>query len=440
MQKRRVFPLRWSELKRLTESYGNPVSFLHGLSRDARDALRSAASLLAQGEPHADRLIFLECIGAEAAQTHTAEWADLAERALEPNIFYEPGFALNAARHIPNSAKPDFLFCWETGVAEVRGRLLGVWPLLLPRSGFPGLARSWSHDYGCSCAPLLDRAAARLVLERMLLWVWQTHRHLSAVATPQLLANNPACAAMSEHARRFGLAFDLVERYDRAALDATLAADGARDFVSAKKRKELQRQLRRLRDLGSVAFHETDGDDLHEQIEAFMRLEDRGWKGRKGAAFLKDAGLATFLRAMGRTLGREGKCRIYWLSLDQKMIAGNVVLLNAQGGAYFWKTAYDEDYGFASPGVLLTMDMTDRLLKDKRVLHVDSCAVADHPMIDRLWRGRTRVCEVMLANAPDRSVAFSALLYRERFFRFLKKKSKSALAQIKSALAQIRDR
>jgi hypothetical protein len=44
----------------------------------------------------------------------------------------------------------------------------------------------------------------------------------------------------------------------------------------------------------------------------------------------------------------------------------------------------------------------------------------------------------MLANAPDRSVAFSALLYRERFFRFLKKKSKSALAQIKSALAQIK--
>ena len=53
-----------------------------------------------------------------------------------------------------------------------------------------------------------------------------------------------------------------------------------------------------------------------------MRLEDRGWKGRKRAAFLKDAGLATFLRAMGRALGREGKCRIYWLSVDQKMIAG----------------------------------------------------------------------------------------------------------------------
>ena len=217
----------------MTELYGNSVSFLRGLSTDACDALRSPASLLGQGEPQADRLIFLECIGAEVAQAYTAEWADLAGRALEPNIFYEPGFALNAAKHIPNLGKPDFLLCWQSGVADVRGRLLGVWPLLLPRSGFSGLARSWSHDYGCSCAPLLDRAAADLVLERMLLWVGENHRHLSAVATPQLLANNPVHAAMSEHARRFGLAFDLVERYDRAALDATFGG-WARDFVPPK--------------------------------------------------------------------------------------------------------------------------------------------------------------------------------------------------------------
>ena len=208
MQKRRVFPLSWSELERLTKLYGNPVSFLRGLSTDACDALRSPASLLGQGEPQADRLIFLECIGAEVAQAYTAEWADLAGRALEPNIFYEPGFALNAAKHIPNLGKPDFLFCWQSEVADVRGRLLGVWPLLLPRSGFSGLARSWSHDYGCSCAPLLDRAAADLVLERMLLWVGENHRHLSAVATPQLLANNPvlrrherACAALRARVR-----------------------------------------------------------------------------------------------------------------------------------------------------------------------------------------------------------------------------------------------
>jgi CelD/BcsL family acetyltransferase involved in cellulose biosynthesis len=407
---------------------------LNGLSPGALDVRPSPAPILARSveELHPSCLHFLECLGVEEAQNYTSEWADLSARALEPNIFFEFGFALNAARHIPASGKPEFLFCWEGGDTEARGRLLGVWPLLMAKA-FSSLARSWSHDYGCSCAPLLDRACAPFVLERMMSWLREHHRNLNVVETPLLLKANPSYAAMREHARVAGLPFNLVDQHDRAGLDATLVAVGARDFVSPKKRKELQRQYRRLRELGAVAFHVTrNADDLREQVEAFMLLEARGWKGRKGTAFLNDPGLATFLRAMSRTLGREGKCRVFWLSLDARMIAANIVLQDASGGAFFWKTAYDEDFGFLSPGVLLTMDMTDRLLNDKGVVTVDSCAIANHPMIDHLWRGRLRVADVMLAVAPDRPLAFSGLLHREKFRRSLRERTKSALAQIRA--------
>ncbi|MBB4197450.1 CelD/BcsL family acetyltransferase involved in cellulose biosynthesis [Rhodoblastus sphagnicola] len=408
---------------------------MNGLSPGALDAPRSPEADLARGAddsqppfPH-----FLECLGVEEAQNYTAEWADLCERALEPNIFFAPGFALNAARHIPGSGKPEFLFCWEAEGVKARGRLLGVWPLLLPQSTFSSLARSWSHDYGCSGAPLLDRARAPFALERMTAWLRQHHRHLSVLETTQLVKTNPDFIAMSEHARRHNLPFKIVGQYDRARLDATPVAVGARDFISSRKRKELQRQYRRLRELGAVAFHVTrDADDLRAQIEAYMLLEAKGWKGEKGTAFLNDAGLATFLRAMSRTLGLDGKCRIYWLSLNQKMIAGNIVLLDSRGGAYFWKTTYDEDYRSLSPGVLLTMDMTDRLLEDKDVATVDSCAVANHPMIDHLWRGRLCIADVMMGAAPDRAFAFNVVLQREKFRRSLRERVKTVLARIKA--------
>jgi hypothetical protein len=122
---------------------------------------------------------------------------------------------------------------------------------------------------------------------------------------------------------------------------------------------------------------------------------------------------------------------MYWLSLDGKMIAGNIILLDARGGAYFWKTAYDEEYSSLSPGVLLAMDMTDRLLKDKSVAVVDSCATTNHPMIDHLWRGRLRVVDVMLGVAPNRPSAFNGILHRVKFRRSLREKAKSAWAQIK---------
>jgi len=47
-----------------------------------------------------------------------------------------------------------------------------------------------------------------------------------------------------------------------------------------------------------------------------MALEAKGWKGRQNDAFLNDPALATFLRAMTRMMGLEGKCRLYWMALD----------------------------------------------------------------------------------------------------------------------------
>lgn len=419
----------------MTDSYWIPASLLNGPGPGALDAPLSPAPIFTRSgdelRPKTQHLI--ECLGVEEAQNYTDEWADLATRALESNIFYEAGFALNAARHLPGVAKPDFLLCWEGGGVESRGRLLGVWPLQLSQSAFASLAQSWRHEYGCSCAPLLDRDRATFVLEQMVLWLHEHHRHLRVVETPLLMKSEPAYTAMHEHARRLGLPFDVVCEYDRAGLDATMVAVGARDFISPKRRKELQRQFRRLRELGAVDFHLTRGvDDLRAQVEAFMLLEAKGWKGRKGTAFLNDPGRATFLRAMSRTMGRDGKCRIYWLSLSNQMIAANIVMLDARGRGYFWKTAYDEDYGSFSPGVLLTMDMTDRLLSDKEVVSVDSCAVPNHPMIDHLWRGRLRIGDVMLATAPDRPHAFNGLLHREQLRRRLREKAKSALAQIKA--------
>jgi hypothetical protein len=76
--------------------------------------------------------------------------------------------------------------------------------------------------------------------------------------------------------------------------------------------------------------------------------------------------------------------------------------------------------------------MTDRLLNDKGVATVDSCAIANHPMIDHLWRGRLRIADVMLAVAPNRPLAFGGLLHREKFRRSLREKTKSALARIKA--------
>ena len=61
--------------------------------------------------------------------------------------------------------------------------------------------------------------------------------------------------------------------------------------------------------------------------------------------------------------------------------------------AWCWKIAYDEGFARFSPGVQLLLDVTQTLLDDSAIARADSCATADHPMIDHVWRERLALAD-----------------------------------------------
>src|SRR5262245_41372521 len=92
-----------------------------------------------------------------------ADWRDLAARALEPNIFYEPAFAL--------AAQPVFGQGVGAGLVWSRGRsarLLGLFPARTERRRFgvplPVLT-GWTHPFAPLGTPLIDRTAASAVID-----------------------------------------------------------------------------------------------------------------------------------------------------------------------------------------------------------------------------------------------------------------------------------
>src|SRR4051812_49911352 len=80
-----------------------------------------------------------------------AEWRALAARALEPNVFYEPAFALAAAP----------VFGVDAGAVLMRtadGRLAGLFPARIGRwrGGFTSMLVGWTHPYAPLGTPLID--------------------------------------------------------------------------------------------------------------------------------------------------------------------------------------------------------------------------------------------------------------------------------------------
>jgi hypothetical protein len=95
-------------------------------------------------------------------------------------------------------------------------------------------------------------------------------------------------------------------------------------------------------------------------------------------------------------LAADGHARIDRLMQHGRPLAATITLRSGTT-AWLWKIAYQEEVARASPGVQLALDVTEHLLAQPDVLRADSCATADHPMIDHLWRERLALADLMIA-------------------------------------------
>ncbi len=180
--------------------------------------------------------------------------------------------------------------------------------------------------------------------------------------------------------------------------------------VGSKRSKEPRRLHRRLAEKGELTFRTArTGDEIRMATEDFLALEAHGWKGNRGTALLSDASLATFSRTMTRRFAAREQCQIHGLYLNGAPIAMGIIL-KSNSSAYFWKTTYDETLSAYSPGVQLTLRLTESLIEDPNITTIDSCAMPDHPMIDHLWPDRAQISDILVGfkNAGARSFLATA--------------------------------
>jgi CelD/BcsL family acetyltransferase involved in cellulose biosynthesis len=308
-------------------------------------------------------------------------WAELARQA-EPNAFLAPTFAL-AARAIDTAPGLGAL------AVEEAGRLIAWAP---GRFGLKGLVFSfWTHPYAPLGAPLIRRGSQAAALGA--LFDDLAARGVAALRWPLLDESSDLAAGLAAFVAATGRHVDMLDSHRRAMLStAAVPAPG----------KELRRLARRLAETGEVVEASTaDGLPLDQAIATFLALEAKGWKGRRGTALAARPGTRDLVEAGIAGLAALGQARIDLLIVGGQPIAGGVVLM-AGDRAWYWKTAYDEALARFSPGVLMTQAIGRGIARDPAIRVVDSCAIPDHPMIDRVWPERLAMASRLIAVAPGR--------------------------------------
>ncbi len=317
-------------------------------------------------------------------------WTALAARPDSGNAFFHPEFAIPAIAHLGGG---------DVAVALVRapsGRLAGLAPFTRTRLGRIAPAiRLWRHKYAPFGEPLIEAGDADGTVARLLAGLAPEDSGLSLVL-PEMPTDGPVADAVRAAAAWSGRPLVLLGAHRRAMLTRGEGAANLRAALPRGKRKELGRQLRRLGETGAVTFaSDVEPDCVRARFEEFLALEQAGWKGRQGTALAASAVTAAFSREALFNLAEAGKARIDSLRVGAHPVA-IVVSLVAGAAAYTWKTAYDEAYAHYSPGVQLMLDAPAHLFSDPAVRLINSCATADHPMIDALWPERRGIATVVI--------------------------------------------
>lgn len=343
------------------------------------------------------------CVVAES-EIVPAEWQELAAEASEPNAYAEPWFVLPALAHLRGEG--------EVRVVESRdgsGRLDGVMLLCLSnRYGRMPVRHvsNWWHFQCFMGTPLIRRnreaAFCKAVLELLDGSDWAK----GFLTVAGLLEGGCVHTALQD----CGRPCPTVLRNERAALASDLNAEAYLEaYVRQKKRKELRRLANRLAETGAVSFATLDrADQLEPWCDAFLQLEASGWKGERGSAFANTPATEAFFREVVTGAFAAGRLDFQRLDLDGRAI-GMLVNFRTPPGSWSFKIAYDETLARFSPGVMIELENMKRVLADPDVDWMDSCAVENHPMIDKLWAERRAIVQVTVPLAGFRRRATYSL-------------------------------
>ena len=358
------------------------------------------------------------------------DWRDLAARALEPNVFYEPDFALAAAAAFGNNVGAALVW------SGTRPRkLLGLFPARVAERRYglklPVLV-GWTHPYAPLGTPLVERDAAEPVIAAWLAHVAGNPAMPGLLLMPLVAEEGPFATALGLILRRAQMRYADFARHRRALLapgeDRAHYLDGA---LSAHRRRELRRTGRRLADFGALLFTATtEPAAVAAATEDFFALEASGWKGEAGTAAAYHDDVRGFVKTALLALAAEGKVQINRLLLDGCAIAA-AITLKSGATAWYWKTAYDETLARFAPGMLLTAALTEQLAEDEAIASTDSCAAAGNAMLDAIWRERLTLGDRLIAVRPDAAFARGCRLERLR---------RGALAATKAVHGRLRAR
>lgn len=310
----------------------------------------------------------------------------------EDNIFNHPAFLQPALQYFGSST------CGLISIENQQTKFLMPFQVARAGLGFARTIYGWSNVYSTQGTPLIAEHTVSETLTSVLNGLSQPQNKLpDTLLLPDINLDGAFAKALLAYAKQHNLPLQIIRQEARPVLlsgkEHELYLTNA---IGKNHHRDYRRLWRRLSETGTLEYQiATDKIAIFKALEAFLKLEASGWKGKRGTAFLNKPQHTDFIRIAVSNLAEQERVDIHSLALNGKTIA-SLIIFTAGDQAWTWKTAYDETLRAFSPGVLLMIEFLKNQLGKPEIRITDSCAIPDHPVMSRLFHQRQSFGTIIL--------------------------------------------
>ena len=336
----------------------------------------------------------------QLGQAEIDAWRDLEDRAIEPNAFLSPYFALPALRHLDpdKTGLCTLVEVDDAGKPPLHPQIVGA--AVFVHSG-PTLRFPLPHLVGYTSehsflgGVLLNATVAEAALEALLDALGTDAHSCHGVTFPRMRVDGPIGEVLRRSGAR-GRASVVLDREQRIVMIPKETSQTYLAQQAASRCKSFRRRQRRLADLGPVRWtvHRSP-ESVGTRIEHHLDLEHRGWKGRQGTSLRSTASGAAFFREVFEAFGLEGRALFTELSVGDSVVASTSNLVSGRA-AFAFKIGWEPSLARQAPGILSEI----QLIRESPSVCPDidwfDSGASPGSYLEDLWLERCEVAEVVV--------------------------------------------
>ncbi|NOT22640.1 MAG: GNAT family N-acetyltransferase [Nitrospiraceae bacterium] len=329
-------------------------------------------------------------------------WADLESRAIDPNAYLSPHFVLPAQRYLSGHTEPIIMWIEEEGTAGHELMGVGIFEMAQATRRFPfAHLRAFRSRHSYLSGLLLDSTAAREAIEAWIAYCRGKAFQWHGIDFGCWPADGKSEQLVRSIAPQHGATWQEYERMPRAVLYPQQAGESyVESHLSTHRRKDLRRCMRRLGEIGPVAWTFLQGTTFDEAcVDRFLELEQAGWKGEQGDALISDGRDEQFFREMVRGFAGAGRAIFTELRVGERVVSSTCNFVSGRA-CFAFKIGWHRDFAKMSPGILNEVELMRQAPSMSKDLDFFDSGASQGSYIDELWGERRQLSNAILVTTP----------------------------------------